>query len=265
MCPAEMKDQRSQPNTIGLLRALPNLGDGLDPAAAEWLARRLIVPTVTLEPGPWDWRAHPRPAFGVLVLDGLIAHRVQLGGVAGTDLVGRGHLLAPWSSEPKVSQLVDEQEVRALAPTRLAILDREFAAAVARVPALAAAALAVTIDYAAMFACFTAIRAQRHMEERMITLLWHMAERWGRMTPGGVRLELPGLTQSVLAEAAAASRQSVSKALTALKQLGLIAEESRSTWLLRVDPAEARLRLAKSRAGGGGRRSAGSRFSRGSG
>jgi CRP-like cAMP-binding protein len=56
---------------------------------------------------------------------------------------------------------------------------------------------------------------------RLTLLLWHLAGRWGRVEPGGIRLALP-LTHRLLGRLVGAERPSVSHALTRLAHSGLV-------------------------------------------
>src|SRR5205085_7055550 len=66
-----------------------------------------------------------------------------------------------------------------------------------------------------------AIAAQPRLEVRLALLLWHLAGRWGKVEPGGVRLPLP-LTHQLLGQLVGAERPSVSHALARLAQNGLV-------------------------------------------
>ena len=66
-----------------------------------------------------------------------------------------------------------------------------------------------------------AITSQPRLEVRLVLLLWHLAARWGRVEPSGVRLSLP-LTHRLLGQLVAAERPSISHALKRLAQAGLV-------------------------------------------
>ena len=66
-----------------------------------------------------------------------------------------------------------------------------------------------------------AITSQPRLEVRLVLLLWHLAGRWGRVEPTGVRLSLP-LTHRLLGQLVAAERPSISHALKRLAQAGLV-------------------------------------------
>ncbi|MCW3039497.1 MAG: Crp/Fnr family transcriptional regulator [Solirubrobacterales bacterium] len=238
---ARMRDR------VSLGKIVPDLMTDLTTEERAWVLRNLIVPQISVAPGVWDWQSVPAPRAGVLLLTGLLAHRVTIAGQLGADLLGPNHVVQPWHSEPKVAQLVDHYEWRALAPTTFAVLDREYMAAVARIPALAPSLAAISIDHSSMAACQMAILAQPHMEDRLLMLFWHFAERWGKVTPAGVEVSLPGLTQTILAEAIAAGRQSVNRAMTLLRALDLLQGEH-GTWLLHSDASSARMALQQHRA-----------------
>ena len=66
-----------------------------------------------------------------------------------------------------------------------------------------------------------AIASQPRLEVRLALLLWHLAARWGRVEPGGIRLPLP-LTHQLLGRLVGAERPSVSHALGRLARSGLV-------------------------------------------
>jgi CRP-like cAMP-binding protein len=72
------------------------------------------------------------------------------------------------------------------------------------------------------------------VERRLHVVLWHLAQRWGRMTQDGVVLRLP-LTHAVLADLTAARRPSVTVALQRLEASGVVVRR-RQEWLLRDGP-----------------------------
>jgi hypothetical protein len=66
-----------------------------------------------------------------------------------------------------------------------------------------------------------AISCQPKLEIRLVLLLWHLAARWGRVEPTGIRLSLP-LTHRLLGQLVAAERPSISHALSRLSHAGLV-------------------------------------------
>jgi CRP-like cAMP-binding protein len=79
-----------------------------------------------------------------------------------------------------------------------------------------------------------AIIHQSRVNTRLLMLLWHLADRWGRVRTEGVMLPLH-LTHSVLADLVAARRPTVTSSLSELTRNGLVTPRDRG-WLLHGDP-----------------------------
>ena len=63
-------------------------------------------------------------------------------------------------------------------------------------------------------------------------MLWSLAGRWGRVTPDGVRIDLP-LTHQLIADLAGAARPPVTTALGELERAGHLLREDTGRWVLR--------------------------------
>jgi CRP/FNR family cyclic AMP-dependent transcriptional regulator len=188
------------------------------------LAARPSVTAVTFEIDPGgaslaEWLALAAGGPGLLVLDGVLAASVQVGDRIATDLLGVGDLIHPWSCDD--AELACEIGWRALVPTRLALLDRGFAQRVGPWPQITLALLRRAGKRARRLNVMRAIAAQPRLEIRLVLLMWHLAARWGRVEPGGVRLALP-LTHQLLGHLVSAERPSVSHALARLAKAGLV-------------------------------------------
>jgi CRP/FNR family transcriptional regulator, cyclic AMP receptor protein len=230
----------STPRTlIALLEADAELGDGLtaDELAA---ARRAIgVHAQALEVGPWDPAAEEwpvTPTLGLLVLRGLITRDIVFAGRTTTELVGAGDVLRPWEDDFQFDPLPFGVAWHVHEPTRVAVLDARFALATARWPALAAAVSRRHVRRARGLAFQLAIAQIPRVDDRLLVLLWALAERWGRVSPQGVRLPLQ-LPHRTLATLVGARRPSVTTALSGLTRDGLV-ERTDDGWLLRGDPAD---------------------------
>jgi CRP-like cAMP-binding protein len=81
------------------------------------------------------------------------------------------------------------------------------------------------------------------VEMRLLVILWYYADRWGRVTPGGVLLPLR-MTHSMLARIVGARRPSVSTALGRLQDRGLVDRTDNGHWLLLGDPPRELAELA---------------------
>ena len=167
-----------------------------------------------------EWLIAAAPGPGVLVLSGVIAVSVCVGDRIATELVGSGDLLQ-WRPGEDDALLACEVSWRSLVPARFAVLDEEFAQRVHPWPQITNALLRRASRRAHNLDVQRAIASQPRLELRLSLLLWHLAGRWGRVEPGGIRLPLP-LTHQLLGRLIGAERPSVSHALARLAQAGLV-------------------------------------------
>jgi CRP/FNR family transcriptional regulator, cyclic AMP receptor protein len=117
-----------------------------------------------------------------------------------------------------------------------ALLDLRFAARVGLYPEVAGALLGRAMQRSRTLAVNMAIAHYQRTDRRLLLLFWHLADRWGRVTPDGIRLRLP-VTHQLLADLVAARRPSVTSALQVLMREGLI-ERVDDGWLLHGEPPD---------------------------
>ncbi len=157
---------------------------------------------------------------GVLVLDGVLAVNVTVGGRVASELLGAGDLLEADTS-PEEELFSCATDWRCLMRSRFAVLDGAFAERVTRWPELTGVLLGRAERRTHSLNVQRAIASQPRLEIRLALLLLHLASRWGRVEPGGVRLTLP-LTHQLLGRLVGAERPSVSHALARLHRSGLL-------------------------------------------
>jgi hypothetical protein len=167
-----------------------------------------------------DRLAAAAPGPGVLVLDGVLTMNVRVGDRIAAELLGPGDLLeAP--DRPDEELLSCTVGWRALLPMRFAVLDAPFASRVHPWPQIMHALLRRSERRSRALNVQRAIASQPRLDVRLALLLWHLAARWGRVEPGGIRLPLP-LTHQLLGRLVGAERPSVSHALARLSRSGLV-------------------------------------------
>jgi CRP-like cAMP-binding protein len=214
----------------------PDLLAGVDAQLARLLSDRVVTPKLWVESGTWDAAAMTqqiRRSLGLLVIDGLLVRTVELQGRRCPEIVGAGDLLRPW--DDLEGSLPHASSWTALGRASLALLDESFAAVVARCPSIMAQLLTRSVQRSRALALHLAIVHVRHADVRLHMLLWHLAQRWGRMTPDGVHLPLR-LTHEILAELACLRRPTASTVLSRLARRGQIARRPDGTWLLVGEP-----------------------------
>ena len=217
--------------SIALLDHDAELADGI-PAEDRPLAwRALVVPTINLEPGPLaiEDLELPDSAFALLVVRGELTCDVRLEGRSLTELLVAGDLETPWP--PDVEGLRVTRELFVRSPARLAVLEARFLLAAARWPSLM---LAVQRRLAAQkhrLAVHGAICQFPRVEDRLMAMLRHIADRTGRVTAEGTNVPVR-LTHEALGKLVGARRPTVSLAMKELAVEGRVRRQPDGTWLL---------------------------------
>jgi len=174
-------------------------------------------------------------AFGLLVIDGLLLRRVSVAGRGSVELFGLGDVLRPWQDDGQLASLPTSTSWRALEPTRLALLDRTFLETVQRVPTILDELASRAMQRSHLLLARLAIAQMPRLDQRLLALFWYLADRFGRVEPGGVRIPVP-ISHSVLAELVSAQRPSVSVALKHLIERGDLARLPTGGWILLGSP-----------------------------
>lgn len=235
---------------VGILEAEPSLGSHLDPSSLLAAKREAFAPLLGLDRGKLDWEKIPMEAgnsLGMLVLEGMLSRRQDVGDLTFVELLGEGDLLRPWSAEESTT-LASAASWRVMAPTRIAMLDRDFALRTRHWPEIAAALLERSSLRSRALVITLAIHGAVRVRDRLLLTLWHLADRWGHVTPRGTVLPI-ALTHESLAQLIGARRSPVTVALGELRREGLVRRERRGVWLLSGDPP-LQIALRAGKAGG---------------
>lgn len=226
--------------TAQLLALDPGLGAGLTPEQRRLASDQAWARVVELPPGPATFAREPERFvgwLGLLVLDGLMLRQVEVGRSGWPELLGTGDLMRPWTTAGEtVSSIPVQARFEAVARTRVALLDRAFALRVSAWPEIAAALLDRAVERSRWLAHHLAAGQAVQVDERIWIVLWHLADRWGRMTPHGVELQLPALSHRVLSTMVGAHRSTVTLAVRRLHDDGLLTHERHHGWTLLGSP-----------------------------
>jgi len=227
--------------TVRLLEADPDLGALLsEPRRAE-AERELAVRTYQVPAGPWDvTRLSGTSAdnVGLLVLDGVLSRELVVADQVSAELLGPGDLVRPWQTGNRASLLPVDAVWSVLSPLTVAVLDRRFAAELARFPEITSALFDRLGERSIRLATTQAISQLTRVDRRLRALLWHLAERWGRVSGQGVIVPL-ALTHRILGQLVGARRPTVSTALAELAERGELVRRPDGSWLLGGDPPDA--------------------------
>jgi CRP/FNR family transcriptional regulator, cyclic AMP receptor protein len=219
-----------------VLREDPELAEAVSPSERAQAIETCIARTIRVSRGSWTGQAHSavREGIGLLVLDGMLLRRVGIDGRFGAELLGEGDLLRPWQGEEGTSILSRTTGWRVLQPARLALLDVQAARRMAAYPALTGRLVARALERSRNLSINMAIIHQARVVVRLHMLLWHLADRWGRVGSDGVILPIH-LTHTMLADLVAARRPTVTTSLSELARAGRV-RPAANGWLLTGEP-----------------------------
>jgi CRP/FNR family cyclic AMP-dependent transcriptional regulator len=222
LSPRRALSPRPAPSICYVLREDPDLSEAIEPELRESALESCVARELRVGTGPWVDRRFTSlgDGIGLLVLGGLILHRVEIGGRFGAELLGEGDVLRPWEAESE-STLPLKAFWSVLEPCRLAVLDERFTRQCANHQQLASRLFARTVQRSGNLAANMAIVHQARVDVRLHLLLWHLASRWGRVRTDGVMLPLR-LTHAVLSDLVAARRPTVTSALSDLSRRRLL-------------------------------------------
>jgi CRP-like cAMP-binding protein len=224
--------------TVRLLEADPDLLDGLDAEAAAQARPAVVARVETVEPGEWSPRAEAfgrRSGFGLLILEGFLARYVALGERTCAELLGEGNVLFPWLNDGEFAVAPFAATFNVLERVRVAVLDAPVAEAMCRWPTVVANLMTRVMLRSRYLAGHLTLTQFPRVDRRLLILLWHLGERFGKMTPEGVVVRLP-LSHELMGAMIAARRPSVTTAMGQLEHQGLIVRRGRHEWVLKGEP-----------------------------
>jgi CRP/FNR family cyclic AMP-dependent transcriptional regulator len=227
-----------RPRVVTLLDVDPELGSALAPLRFEMARRELRIAVAKLPRGEWSpgsVTSISGPKAGVLLLEGVLARETVLEDIVSSELLGRGDLISPWSADDEPRLLKQQVRWQVLAQAEVVVLGPSFSDALLRFPEINAVLTDRAVARAQRLATMQAISHLNSVERRLCALFWHLAERWGRVTPGGVVVPL-SLSHRLLGELVGARRPTVTTALAALERQGSVERRRDGTWLLIGEP-----------------------------
>lgn len=226
----------SEARSICLLDVDPAFGDGIPEQDLPQARRALTVPTAAVPGGRFDFAGvaarHGDRAL-LLVLSGAIARDVQVLDRTTSQLFGPGDVLATCGRDTdSVSARVS---FHAQQPARVALLEGHYHAAARVWPELSALVQHRLGAQSRRLAVQAAILALPRVENRVLAILWHLADVFGNVGSDGVLVPLP-LTHERLGRLVGAQRPTVTLALRRLSDAG-DAVRVPDGWMLRAGSA----------------------------
>jgi len=221
--------------SVHLLKIEPDVGRLLSPDERE-AAADLTLPTLSVGRNAHDIleQIEGAGAFGAFVLEGMLLDQIRLGDQLGIRLLGPSDLI--WLRSTPPPMIVSELACRAAAPTRLALLGDELLSAANRWPQLIAGLQLRLACQSDRLAAQLVICQLPRVDQRLMAMMWLLAESWGRVTAAGTTLPL-ALTHDALGGMVGARRPTVTLALGELTDRGAVVRLDQG-WLLIEEPPQ---------------------------
>jgi CRP/FNR family cyclic AMP-dependent transcriptional regulator len=224
---------------VHVLQADPELGLRVPASRIGQARAELMAPFRSLGCGVWDVPTLPseRGCLGFLLLDGLLASDTVLAGNVSTELFGEGDVLQPLAGVRDDRLLRCRVQWHVLDPVHIAILDDRFARRLIEWPQVSVALLERSMRQSRRLSIHQALLGLSPVETRLLVLFWHLAERWGRVTPAGVMLTLK-ISHQLLGQLVGCTRTSVTTALKEVARSDRALRRQDGSWLLRGAPPD---------------------------
>jgi CRP/FNR family transcriptional regulator, cyclic AMP receptor protein len=234
---------------VRVLELDQDLGAALDEDAYSRARESCTAQMIALPPGRRWSGLDPLDAFehlGLLVVHGVLLYRLRLASRETVDLVGAGDLIRPWPPVDEYAELFTASRWQVLEPAELAALDMRFLREASAWPELLIALAERMSWHARSLELRLAITQMPQLRSRLQVMLWHLADRFGRVDRHGVIVPLH-LSREVLAELVGARREAVSRQMKELAKGGAVVSDRRG-WRLCGAPPPELLAIEKMRA-----------------
>lgn len=226
----------------------PDLAAGIDLQERDAARRGCVGELVHVRPGRWEYAAlmHDGALIALIVVEGIICREVGLRNRRMLEFLGPGDVFAlpavedgvPAGAAPERSTTMNGTPLigadvifTAAATTVLVALREEFLRAAARWPQLMLSVVRRLETQRASLAVQGLIGHLSRAEHRVLLVLWHLGQRWGRVTPEGIVVPL-ALTHDILGQLTGAQRSTATLAVRHLEGQRLVARLDDGSWLL---------------------------------
>ncbi|MGH2886805.1 MAG: helix-turn-helix domain-containing protein, partial [Solirubrobacteraceae bacterium] len=154
-------------------------------------------------------------AFGAAVFDGLVIASLRIGEQTGLQVLGPGDVL-PGGTELWPDWLADAG-FQTATEVKLGLFGNDLLVTAHRWPRIVEGLYASVSEQLRRLTAQLVICQLPRVEDRVAAMLWLLAESWGYVTPGGIRLPLT-LTHETLGALIGARRPTVTLALRKLTE-----------------------------------------------
>jgi CRP-like cAMP-binding protein len=217
---------------VSLFHVWPDIAGRLSPEERGIAERALAAPLVSAHDEDLAAAlAVERDAFDFVLVDGTVLKETTLAGSSALELLGPGDVLAPPLSAIRQLEFRAVSRYSALGDVSIATLGAGFQRVAVRWPQIS--------DFLHRQIAEQTHRASMHLamlhlpraEDRILALFVDVGERFGRVTPDGILIDLP-LSHDLIGRLTASRRPTATLALRNLYHQGLLTRSPDNSWVL---------------------------------
>jgi CRP/FNR family transcriptional regulator, cyclic AMP receptor protein len=218
---------------VSLLHVWPDIAAQIAPEERSAVERALVAPLVTArdEDLTGALAIESREAFDFVVIEGTVLKETTLAASSALELLGPGDVLAPPLSATRQRDFRAVSRYRAHGDVRIATLGMRFTRVAAHWPQISDFVHAQIADQAHRVSMHLAMLHLPRADHRILALFAELGERFGRVTPDGIRIDLP-LSHQLIGRLTASRRPTVTLALRDLSDQGLLTRLADNSWKL---------------------------------
>jgi CRP-like cAMP-binding protein len=221
------------PRRVSLLRVWPDIAAKLAAQERGVAERALVAPLVRArdEDLAAALAAQPGDTFDFVLVDGTVLKETTLESSSALELLGPGDVLAPPLSATRQLEFRAVCRYVALGDVCIATLGMPFQRVAVRWPQVSAFLHGRIAEQAHRASMHLAMLHLPRAEDRILALFADLSERFGRVTPDGIRIDAP-LTHELIGRLTACRRPTATLALHNLDQQGLLTRVAGNSWKL---------------------------------
>ena len=217
---------------VSLFRVWPDIAGGFAPEERGIAEGALVVPVVRARDEDLAGSlAVERDAFDFVVVEGTVLKETTLAGSSALELLGPGDVLAPPLSAIRQLEFRAVSRYLAHGDVSIATLGVRFERVAARWPQLSGFLQRQIAEQAHRASMHLVMLHLPRAEDRILALFVDLGERFGRVTPDGILIDLP-LSHELIGGLIASRRSTATLALQRLYQQGFLTRLADNSWKL---------------------------------
>ena len=212
----------------------PDIAGRLAPEERGVAERALVAPLVRArdEGLAAALAVEPGDAFDFVLVEGTVLKETTLAGSSALELFGPGDVLAPPLSATRQLEFPSSSRYLALGDVSVATLGPRFKRAALRWPQIADFLHGRIAEQTHRASTHIAMLHLPRAEDRILALFAELGERFGRVTPDGIVIEIPLFNHELIGRLTASRRPTATLALQQLYHQGLLTRLAANSWKL---------------------------------